>query len=69
MTFRSVKYASRAVELAGRLNELADDGQSECDDDECMLLCAIVRDCAYRIRRQAERQLDAGRRPSVLAVR
>ena len=44
---------------ARMLTVLADKGEAECQDDGCVLLFGVVRDCAYRIRAQAEREREA----------
>lgn len=48
----------RALELSRTLIVLADEGEAESEDDGCILLYSVVRDCAYRIRKQAEREKE-----------
>lgn len=48
-----------ALEMARRLIILADEGEGSADDDGCVLLYGIVRDSAYRIRHEAEREREA----------
>ena len=38
---------------------LADMGDLDSEDDGCRVLYGVVRDCAYKIRAQAERERDA----------
>lgn len=49
-------HIKRAFELSRQLAALADSGQADSRDDGCRLLYGIVRDCAYRIRKEAERE-------------
>ena len=48
-----------ALELARRLTILADEGESDAEDDSCVVLYGVVRDCAYNIRRNAEKEREA----------
>ena len=54
-----------ALELAKKLIILSDEGEAASEDDSCSVLYGIIRDCAYRIRDQAERErvshVDQGR--------
>ncbi len=50
------KYIREALELAKKLTILADEGEFDCQDDGCRVLFAVVRDCAYKIRIQVERE-------------
>ena len=50
-----------AFEMARRLIVLADEGEAESQDDGCIVLYGVVRDCAYRIKAQAEREREAHR--------
>jgi hypothetical protein len=47
----------RSLELADALRCLADDGERESLDDGCVLLYGVIRDCSYKIRLQAEKEL------------
>jgi hypothetical protein len=49
----------QTLEYARRLIILADEGEADARDDGCAVLYGVVRDCAYRIRSQAERERDA----------
>ena len=50
------KFIREALELAKELTILADEGELNCQDDGCRVLFAVVRDCAYKIRIQVERE-------------
>ena len=48
-----------ALEIARKLIILADEGELASQDDGCRVLYGVVRDCAYKIRGQAEREREA----------
>lgn len=49
----------QALEKARQLIILADEGEAHCLDDGCAVLYGVVRDCAYKIRAEAEREKQA----------
>ena len=51
------KNIIKALELARRLLILADQGDAVRTDVGCGVLYGVIRDCAYKIRRQAEQEL------------
>ena len=52
------KSILRTLELARQLTILADEGEATADDDSCLVLYGIVRDCAYKIRHAAEHEKE-----------
>ena len=60
MVCRIDNYVRRALEAAKELALLADEGDVT-DDDGCAVLCGVIRDCAYKIRRRAELERDRHR--------
>ena len=52
------KHIHKALEAVRDLIILADEGERDAEDDSCIVLYAIIRDCAYRIRLQAEKERD-----------
>lgn len=42
------------LELADRMIVLSDQGLTVCEDDGCVLLNGMLRECAYRLRDAAE---------------
>lgn len=54
MPCRQSKLVLDVLELAREMIILADEAESEDVDDGCVLLCGILRDCAYQLKRQAE---------------
>lgn len=53
-------YVAEAMELARRLMGLADRGNAAGRED-CGILLGVMRDCAYKIRREALRHTDLQR--------
>jgi hypothetical protein len=45
-------------DTARNLVALSDEGDASCEDDGCHVFFGIVRDCAYRILTEAERESD-----------
>jgi len=52
-------HIREALELARQLTILADEGEVDSLDDGCILLYGVIRDCAYQVRKQAERERNA----------
>ena len=50
------RHIKKALVEARTLTILADEGEANSRDDGCVLLYSVVRDCAYKIREQAERE-------------
>ncbi|MHC4871006.1 MAG: hypothetical protein ACYTFY_04100 [Planctomycetota bacterium] len=48
------KHIIEALELSERLINLSEDGDRYAQDDNCVILYGIIRDCAYKIKRAAE---------------
>ena len=59
MTKTCNEQIRQALMEAKTLMILADEGEAESQDDGCVVLYSVVRDCAYRIRAEAERERDA----------
>ena len=51
----------RTLHAARMLTILAEEGEAESTDDGCVLLFGVVRDSAYKIRAQAEREREVHR--------
>ena len=47
------------IKVASDLISVADQGQAECTDNNCMSLYGLSKDCGYRIRSAAEREFKA----------
>ena len=54
-------HIRQTLEYARRLIILADEGEADSGDDGCSVLYGVVRDCAYKIRAQAEHERDVHR--------
>jgi hypothetical protein len=50
------KKIEQLISLSGELISLADSANEEACDDGCMCLFGLVKDCAYRIRGEAQRE-------------
>lgn len=46
----------RTIDMANTMMELADTGDMEREDDGCGILFGLMRDAAYKIRTQAEKE-------------
>ena len=57
MTSACRKYFLETVQLSEKLIKLANDAQSDCDDDRCLVLFGIILDSASKIRLEAEKRL------------
>ncbi len=53
------QFIKDALENARQLIVLADEGEANCNDDGCAVLYGVIRDCAYKIRAEAEREKQA----------
>ena len=51
-------HIRQALDIARKLTILADEGDADSGDDGCVLLYGVIRDCAYKIRAQAERERE-----------
>jgi hypothetical protein len=54
-------YIRQTLECARQLIILADEGEAASNDDGCAVLYGVVRDCAYRVRAEAERERESHR--------
>jgi hypothetical protein len=50
------EHIKESLNLARNLIILADEGERDSTDDGCRLLYGVIRDCAYKIRNEAERE-------------
>jgi hypothetical protein len=51
------KNIRKALEMAEQLMELADEGDEHREDDGCGVLFGVIRDSAYKIKGQAEKEM------------
>jgi len=49
----------KALSIATELVILSDEGEAAMEDDGCGVLYGVIRDCAYKVRAEAERERDA----------
>ena len=57
MTPACRKYFLETIQLSEKFIKLANDAQSDCDDDRCLVLFGIILDSASKIRLEAEKKL------------
>ena len=57
MTPACRKYFLEAIQLSEKFIKLANDAQSDCDDDRCLVLFGIILDSSSKIRLEAEKKL------------
>lgn len=55
----SDRHLMEALRIAQDLIALADQGEADSEDDGCRILYGLMRDCGYRLRREALRERDA----------
>jgi len=53
------EHIKKALKISKELMVLADEGDACTEDDGCIVLFGVVRDCAYKIRGEAEREREA----------
>lgn len=53
------EYILKALNIADELMSLANNGDTLRDDTGCGILFSVMRDCAYKVRREAEREREA----------
>jgi len=53
------QYVAEIFKLTEQMTVLADEGGAVCDEDKCLLLYGVIRDCAYKIRAQANKALES----------
>ena len=45
-----------AMKLAEKMLKLAEKGMFNCEDDSCLMVYGIIRDCGYKIRRTVQQE-------------
>ena len=51
MNCKNEKLIDEAIELTEKMLLMAENGTVACEDDGCLLIFGIIRDCGYKIRR------------------
>ena len=57
MDHNAKQYIAKVSAAVGVLLDLADTGDAVCNDDGCRVLFGVVRDSAYRIQRELDREV------------
>jgi hypothetical protein len=47
---------TEAMKLAEKMLKFAENGMFTCEDDSCLMVYGIIRDCGYKIRRTVEQE-------------
>ena len=50
------KFITEAMDLAEKLLRMAEKGILTCEEDSCLILYGVIRDCGYKIRRTVEQE-------------
>jgi hypothetical protein len=50
------KFIIDATKLAEKMLKMAEKGILTCEEDSCLQLYGVIRDCGYKIRRTAEQE-------------
>ena len=53
------KFVRKTLHMAQELTVLADQAEGETHEDGWAVLVGVIRDCAYKIRSQAEREMHS----------
>jgi hypothetical protein len=51
------KFLSEALDISQKLMTIANEAETECEHDGCLVLFGIIRECSYKIRMATEKQL------------
>ena len=51
MSGYNLKEANIAEKLAEEMIKIADQHESECEDDTCFLVFGLIRDCGYQVKK------------------
>jgi len=54
---KNTKLILDAMELADNMLVMVNNGVPECEDDSCLMIYGIIRDCGYKIRRTVKQEL------------
>lgn len=50
------KFIMDATKLAEKMLKMAEKGILTCEEDSCLQLYGVIRDCGYKIRRTAQQE-------------
>ena len=50
------KFIADALKLAEKMLSMAEKGVLTCEEDSCLVLYGVIRDCGYKIQRSVEQE-------------
>ena len=50
------KFIMDATKLAEKMLKMAENGIQACEEDSCLQLYGVIRDCGYKIRKTAKQE-------------
>ena len=53
---QNTRLITDAMRLADKMLAMAQNGVPKCEDDRCMIIYGIIRDCGYKIRKTLEHE-------------
>jgi len=53
---QNTRLIEDAIKLADKMLSMAQNGVPKCEDDRCMIIYGIIRDCGYKIRKTVEQE-------------
>lgn len=59
---KTIENLEESIELSGKMMDLVERGVEGCQDDGCLVVYGIMRDCAFKIRSSAQKELQEHRK-------
>ena len=61
MSCPRTRFIRESIDAASRLIDLAETGEVGVEDEGCAVLSGVLRDCAFAIKKRAEREREINR--------
>jgi len=58
MSNNCLQQVLAALELAEEMIRATDRVETKCDHDGCLVVYSVIKDCAYKIKKAAQRELQ-----------
>ena len=58
MTNECDRYLEKTLDITDEMIRLADQAEAACSDNRCAVVYGILRDSAYRVRNEAQRERE-----------